>query len=58
MTENNVDLGKRWFEQVWNRKRSKAVPYLLAAGVVVHGISETGGHVRGPEDFWPRTRNC
>ena len=51
MSEENVDLGKRWFEEVWNQKRSESVPDLLAADCVMHGISETGEDVRGPEEF-------
>ncbi len=58
MTEDNVDLGKRWFEEVWNQVPSEAVPDLPAADAVMHGISETGGNVRGPASFWPCTRNC
>jgi steroid delta-isomerase-like uncharacterized protein len=51
MSEENVALGKRWFEEVWNQKRSGSVPELLAADAVLHGISETGGDLRGPEGF-------
>ncbi|HEV3420631.1 MAG TPA: ester cyclase [Candidatus Acidoferrum sp.] len=51
MSDENVALGRRWFEEVWNQKNSDAVPELLAADCVMHGISETGGDVRGPEGF-------
>lgn len=51
MTDDNVALGKRWFEEVWNQKKSESVPELLAADCVMHGISETGGDVHGPEGF-------
>src|SRR5258708_40330633 len=51
MSDENVALGKRWFEEVWNQKNGGAVPELLAADCVMHGISETGGDVRGPEEF-------
>ncbi len=51
MADDNVALGRRWFEEVWNQKRSEAVPELLAADAVMHGISEMGGDVRGPEGF-------
>jgi steroid delta-isomerase-like uncharacterized protein len=51
MADDNVALGKRWFEEVWNQKRSDAVPELLAADCVMHGISETGEDVRGAEGF-------
>jgi predicted ester cyclase len=51
MSDENVALGKRWFEEVWNQKNGGAVPEFLAAHCVMHGISETGGDVRGPEEF-------
>jgi len=51
MSEENVALGRRWFEEVWNQKKGGAVPELLAADCVMHGISETGEDVRGHEGF-------
>jgi steroid delta-isomerase-like uncharacterized protein len=51
MADDNVALGKRWFEEVWNQKKSGAVAELLAADCVMHGISETGEDVRGHEGF-------
>ena len=49
MSAENVALGRRWFEEVWNLKKNQLVPELLAADCVMHGISETGEDVRGPE---------
>lgn len=51
MPDDNVALGKRWFEEVWNQKKGAAVPELLAADAVMHGISESGEDVRGTEGF-------
>jgi len=51
MADDNVALGKRWFEEVWNQKKSGSVPELLAADAVMHGISETGEDVHGPAGF-------
>ena len=51
MAEDNVALGRRWFEEVWNQRKSESVPELLAADCVMHGISETGGDVCGHEGF-------
>jgi len=51
MSTENVALGRRWFEEVWNLKKNHAVPELLAADCVMHGISESGEDVRGPEEF-------
>src|SRR6266481_2695860 len=41
MLNDNVALGRRWFEEVWNQKKSNSVPELLAADAVMHGISES-----------------
>ena len=51
MSDEHVALGKRWFEEVWNQKKSGSVPELLAADAVMHGIRETGEDVRGPAEF-------
>ncbi len=51
MSDENVALGRRWFEEVWNQRSSGSVPELLAADCVMHGISESGGDVRGHEGF-------
>jgi predicted ester cyclase len=51
MAEDNVALGRRWFEEVWNQRKNESVAELLAAYCVMHGISETGGDVHGPEGF-------
>ena len=51
MADDNVALGKRWFEEVWNQRKSGALPEFLAADCVMHGISESGGDVHGPEEF-------
>ncbi|HTB93257.1 MAG TPA: ester cyclase [Candidatus Sulfotelmatobacter sp.] len=51
MADDNVEFGKRWFEEVWNHKKGESVPEFLSADCVMHGISETGGDVRGPEGF-------
>ena len=51
MSDDNVALGRRWFEEVWNQKKSAAAAELLAADAVMHGISETGEDVHGPAGF-------
>jgi steroid delta-isomerase-like uncharacterized protein len=51
MSEENVALGRRWFEEVWNQGKSGSVAELLAADCVMHGISENGEDVRGTEGF-------
>lgn len=51
MVEENVALTKRWFEEVWNQKKSATIRELLAPECVAHGTSETGGDLHGPEGF-------
>lgn len=51
MSDTNVALGRRWFEEVWNQKKRESVEELLAADAVMHGISENGEDVRGTEGF-------
>jgi steroid delta-isomerase-like uncharacterized protein len=51
MSNDNVALGRRWFEEVWNQRKGESVLELLAADCVMHGISETGGDVHGHEGF-------
>jgi predicted ester cyclase len=51
LVEETVALVKRWFEQVWNQKRSDTIHALLSADCVAHGTSETGGDLHGPEGF-------
>jgi steroid delta-isomerase-like uncharacterized protein len=51
MSDDNVGLGRRWFEEVWNQKKRESVAELLAVDCVMHGISENGEDVRGTEGF-------
>src|SRR5690242_17729040 len=50
MTDTERDLGRRWFEEVWNKGRRDAIAELLAPGAVVH---EAGVDTVGPEGFYP-----
>jgi hypothetical protein len=36
MTESERDLGKRWFEQVWNQGRREAIAEMMAPDSLVH----------------------
>lgn len=51
MVEENLALVRRWFEEVWNQKRSETIRELLSADCVAHGTSETGGDLHGVEGF-------
>jgi steroid delta-isomerase-like uncharacterized protein len=44
MTDFERDLGRRWFEEVWNNGRRDAIAQMLAPGAVIHdGASDAVG---------------
>lgn len=49
MSEQNKELVRRWFEEVWNQRREETIDELLAADSVSRGI----GHepIHGPPEF-------
>jgi steroid delta-isomerase-like uncharacterized protein len=50
MTKQEQDLGRQWFEQVWNQGRREAIAELLPPDAVIHdGDTDTVG----PEGFYP-----
>lgn len=51
MVEENLVLVRRWFEEVWNQKKSETIRELMSPECVAHGTSETGGDLHGPEGF-------
>lgn len=48
MSEANLALARRWFDEVWNRRRTETIDELLTAESVQLG---EGGPVRGPDGF-------
>jgi steroid delta-isomerase-like uncharacterized protein len=50
MTDLERDLGRRWFEQVWNQKRRDAIAEMLTPDGVIH---DGGTDTKGPEGFYP-----
>jgi predicted ester cyclase len=49
MTAEERNLGRRWFEEVWNQQRREAIAELLTADAVIHdGDIDTVG----PEGFY------
>src|SRR5512138_1534112 len=50
MSDENKELIRRWFEEVWNKGRADAIDEMFAADGVAHGLSD-GEPVRGPAEF-------
>ena len=50
MTEQERELGRRWFDEVWNKGRRDAVAEMLPPDAVLH---EAGIDSVGPEGFYP-----
>jgi steroid delta-isomerase-like uncharacterized protein len=49
--EENVQLMRRWFEEVWNEGRMQTIHDLLAPDVVGMGQLEDGRELRGSAEF-------
>jgi steroid delta-isomerase-like uncharacterized protein len=50
-TQENVDLVRRWFEEVWNQGKLETIQELLARDAVTIGQTEDGTPLRGPAQF-------
>lgn len=50
MTDSERDLGRRWFEEIWNMGRRETIAEILAPDAVIH---DGGTDSRGPEGFYP-----
>jgi steroid delta-isomerase-like uncharacterized protein len=54
MSEENKALIRRWFEEVWNKKREEAIDELFDEEGIAHGLAgDAGGDLRGPAGFRP-----
>ena len=49
--EENVQLMRRWFQEVWNEGRTETVYDLLASEAVATGQRGAEAEIRGPEEF-------
>ena len=49
--EENVALLRRWFDEVWNRRRLDAIAEMMAPDCVVTGLGEADEVVHGPAEF-------
>jgi steroid delta-isomerase-like uncharacterized protein len=51
--EENMQLMRRWFQEVWNEGRIQTIHDLLAPSAIGIGQLEDGSEVRGPAAFVP-----
>jgi steroid delta-isomerase-like uncharacterized protein len=51
--EENVELMRRWFKEVWNEGRTQTISDLLAPNAIGIGELEDGSPLRGPAEFVP-----
>jgi steroid delta-isomerase-like uncharacterized protein len=50
-SEENIELVKRWFREVWNEGRNQTVHDLLAPKAVAKGQTISAADIHGPEEF-------
>ena len=54
MSEENKELVRRWFEEVWNKGRADAIDEMFAPNGIAHGLSDDPANpITGPRDFRP-----
>jgi steroid delta-isomerase-like uncharacterized protein len=49
--DENMQIVRRWFQEIWNEGRVETVHELFAAGGVACGQRSGAGEIRGPEEF-------
>jgi steroid delta-isomerase-like uncharacterized protein len=49
--EENIQLMRRWFQEVWNEGRTETVHELLSPDSVARGQRAADAEIRGPEEF-------
>ena len=54
MSEENKELLRRWFEEVWNKGRADAIEEMFDENGIAHGLSDDPSKpIRGPRDYRP-----
>jgi steroid delta-isomerase-like uncharacterized protein len=54
MSEQNKALIRRWFEEVWNKKRVEAIDEMFAVDGIAHGLNDDAtGSIKGAAEFKP-----
>ncbi len=57
MSEANIAIVRRWFEEVWNHGREASIDELFSADRAAYGLGDTEQDVRGPSEFKPFVAN-
>jgi steroid delta-isomerase-like uncharacterized protein len=55
MSEENKNLVRRWFEEVWNKGRLAAIPEMYHETGRAHGFPDPDSVINSPEEF---AENC
>ena len=54
MSEENKQLVRRWFEEVWNNGRSELIEEMFDENGIAHGLSDDPAKpIKGPKDYTP-----
>jgi steroid delta-isomerase-like uncharacterized protein len=54
MSEENKQLLRRWFDEVWNKGRADAIEEMFDQNGIAHGLSDDlANPIKGPRDFRP-----
>jgi predicted ester cyclase len=54
MSEENKQLLRRWFEEVWNNGRADAIDEMFDANGIAYGLSDDPSNpIKGPQNFRP-----
>lgn len=54
MSEENKQLLRRWFDEVWNKGRADAIDEMFDENGIAHGLSDDPSRpIKGPGDFKP-----
>jgi steroid delta-isomerase-like uncharacterized protein len=54
MSEENKEIVRRWFEEVWNKGRVDAIDEMFDENGIAHGLSaDPANPIKGPTDFKP-----
>ena len=54
MSEENKQLVRRWFEEVWNKGRADAIEEMFDENGIAHGLSaDPATPIKGPKEYRP-----